>query len=158
MSNNKLTQRQNEILNFIMKTSQENGFQPSYREIGEAVGLKSVSSVNYQLSQIEAKGYLRRETGNQRAVRLKTLPGAKASFSSIAFETGRILGRQEVARYLETLAANWTKQTSFHYPSELRRLAAEIREEKMNPQTYKEAPDDFIVEAPKESSTDKRAS
>jgi SOS-response transcriptional repressor LexA len=66
-----LTDRQRAALNFITSFSKANDYQPSYREIGEAIGLKSVSSVDYQLSQLEAKGYLRRTLGNQRAVRLK---------------------------------------------------------------------------------------
>lgn len=98
-----LTKRQKAILDFISSYSEKNGYQPSYREMGDAVGLKSPSSVNYQLTQLEDKGHLRRTLGNQRAIRLKTLPGEPASFTSIAFETGRIMAREEVITGLKKL-------------------------------------------------------
>ncbi|KEP73859.1 LexA repressor, partial [Microbacterium sp. SUBG005] len=49
------------------------------REIGDAVGLKSLSSVTHQLNQLELSGYLRRDPGKTRAMEvLIDLPGAAA--------------------------------------------------------------------------------
>ena len=131
MSSVSLSKRQRAIVDFIAKAQRENGYLPSYREIGDAVGLSSVASVNYQLSQLQAKGYVSRTYAGQRAFKVKKsdieIPGAPASFTSIAFETGRILGLEEAAKLLEETAEAWTRPATFSYPSELRKLAAEIR-------------------------------
>src|SRR5262249_6874695 len=50
------------------------GYPPSMREIGEAVGLTSTSSVSYQLSTLQSKGYLHRDAGRPRTVEVR-LPG-----------------------------------------------------------------------------------
>jgi repressor LexA len=63
-----LTQRQRRILEFIRGAVDRNGYPPSVREIGEAVGLVSPSSVAYQLKELERKGYLRRDPNRPRAV------------------------------------------------------------------------------------------
>ena len=46
------------ILEFVNEFVQENGFAPSVREIGAAVGLRSTASVSYHLQQLQEKGYL----------------------------------------------------------------------------------------------------
>jgi repressor LexA len=63
-----LTARQRRILVFIRDWVREHGYPPSVREIGEAVGLVSPSSVAYQLKELEKKGYLRRDPNRPRAV------------------------------------------------------------------------------------------
>ncbi len=63
-----LTTRQRRILEFIRASVESHGYPPSVREIGEAVGLVSPSSVAYQLKQLEEKGYLRRDPNRPRAV------------------------------------------------------------------------------------------
>ncbi len=65
-----LTRRQEEILNFIKSEVQEKGYPPSVREIGKAVGLSSSSTVHAHLSQIEKKGYIRRDPTKPRAIEL----------------------------------------------------------------------------------------
>ena len=47
-----------EILKFVNEFVQENGYSPSVREIGEAVGLRSTASVSYHLQALQAKGFL----------------------------------------------------------------------------------------------------
>ena len=73
-----LTARQRRILEFIREWVDRHGYPPSVREIGEAVGLVSPSSVAYQLKELEKKGYLRRDPNRPRAVdvRLPVEPGA----------------------------------------------------------------------------------
>ena len=56
---------------------QKRGYPPSMREIGEAVGLTSTSSVSYQLSTLQRKGYLHRDVGRPRTVEVR-LPGHPA--------------------------------------------------------------------------------
>jgi len=63
-----LTARQRRILEFIRAWVDRYGYPPSVREIGEAVGLVSPSSVAYQLKELERKGFLRRDPNRPRAV------------------------------------------------------------------------------------------
>jgi repressor LexA len=63
-----LTARQRRILEFIRDWVERYGYPPSVREIGEAVGLVSPSSVAYQLKALENKGFLRRDPNRPRAV------------------------------------------------------------------------------------------
>jgi repressor LexA len=63
-----LTARQRRILEFIRDWVERYGYPPSVREIGEAVGLVSPSSVAYQLKELERKGFLRRDPNRPRAV------------------------------------------------------------------------------------------
>ena len=55
-----ITARQQRILDFIAETVRDRGYPPTVREIGEAVGLTSSSSVHAQLANLERKGLLRR--------------------------------------------------------------------------------------------------
>src|ERR1700685_3357260 len=72
-----LTWRQRKVLQVIRESVQKRGYPPSMREIGEAVGLTSTSSVSYQLSTLQNKGYLRRDAGRPRTVEVR-LPGHPA--------------------------------------------------------------------------------
>lgn len=63
-----LTQRQRTILDVIRASVTTRGYPPSIREIGDAVGLTSTSSVAHQLRTLERKGYLRRDPNRPRAV------------------------------------------------------------------------------------------
>ena len=64
------TARQRRILEFIGRTVAERGYPPTVREIGEAVGLTSSSSVHAQLANLEALGLLRRDPTKPRAIGL----------------------------------------------------------------------------------------
>ncbi|MCL6453758.1 MAG: transcriptional repressor LexA [Alicyclobacillus sp.] len=66
----RLSRRQEQILSFIRKRVRERGYPPSVREIGEAVGLASSSTVHGHLARLEAKGYLRRDPTKPRAIEL----------------------------------------------------------------------------------------
>jgi repressor LexA len=72
-----LTWRQRKVLQVIRDSVQRRGYPPSMREIGEAVGLTSTSSVSYQLSTLQKRGYLRRDAGRPRTVEVR-LPGHPA--------------------------------------------------------------------------------
>ncbi|SEJ47442.1 transcriptional repressor LexA [Demequina mangrovi] len=69
-----LTARQRAVVDFIRATVLERGYPPSMREIGDAVGLTSPSSVKHQLTALEAKGVLRRDPHRPRAIEV-VLPG-----------------------------------------------------------------------------------
>lgn len=70
MKSDSLTDKQVEILEYIKKNILEKGFPPSVRDIGEAVGLKSTSSVHSQLNNLEKKGYIRRDNFKSRSIEI----------------------------------------------------------------------------------------
>jgi repressor LexA len=63
-----LSDKQLAILDVIQKSVSARGYPPSMREIGDAVGLSSLSSVTHQLNQLELSGYLRRDPNRPRAL------------------------------------------------------------------------------------------
>lgn len=65
-----LTARQQRILDAIRTHIATNGYAPSFREIGDAVGLKSSSSVKHQLAVLKAKGFIRISANKSRAIEL----------------------------------------------------------------------------------------
>jgi repressor LexA len=67
-----ITSRQQRILDFIAETVRERGYPPTVREIGEAVGLTSSSSVHAQLANLERKGLLHKDPTKPRAMSLAT--------------------------------------------------------------------------------------
>src|SRR5688500_1060785 len=64
----RLTARQGKVLDVIRESVERRGYPPSMREIGEAVGLASPSSVSHQLAALQRKGYLRRDPNRPRAM------------------------------------------------------------------------------------------
>lgn len=77
-----LTARQRKVLQVIRSSVESRGYPPSLREIGDAAGLTSPSSVSHQLSALERKGYLRRDPHRPRAIEVLIdtdldLPGRK---------------------------------------------------------------------------------
>lgn len=74
-----LTERQRTILEVIRASVTTRGYPPSIREIGDAVGLTSTSSVAHQLRTLERKGFLRRDPNRPRAVDVRTPDEAAAT-------------------------------------------------------------------------------
>lgn len=66
-----LTERQRQILHVIEKSMQDRGYPPSVREIGEAVGLNSPSTVHNHLSTLQKMGFLRRDPTKPRAIEVR---------------------------------------------------------------------------------------
>ena len=71
-----LSERQEEVLQFVRDAVRQHGYPPSIREIGEAVGLRSTSSVSYQLRVLQKKGYLQRHSGRPRTTELLPAPAS----------------------------------------------------------------------------------
>jgi repressor LexA len=63
-----LSEKQQAVLEVIQRSVATRGYPPSMREIGDAVGLSSLSSVTHQLTQLELSGYLRRDPNRPRAL------------------------------------------------------------------------------------------
>jgi repressor LexA len=74
-----LTPRQRKVLDEIRLSVERRGYPPSMREIGEAVGLTSSSSVSHQLAALERKGFLRRDPNRPRAIEVRHPDSAAAS-------------------------------------------------------------------------------
>ena len=88
-----LSEKQLAILEFIQRSVYSRGYPPSMREIGEAVGLTSSSSVAHQLKVLEEKGFLKRDPNRPRALEV-FLPEVMAA--------RRSLGAAEETQYDET--------------------------------------------------------
>lgn len=69
-----LTEKQRQIYQFIISFQQDHGYPPSVREIGEAVGLKSPSTVHFHLKRLEEAGVIEKGAGKGRAITLRESP------------------------------------------------------------------------------------
>jgi repressor LexA len=81
-----LTPRQQRVLATIKDAIEQKGYPPSMREIGQAVGLTSSSSVAHQLRSLEEKGFLKRDPNRPRAIEvfLPEVMAARRSMSTVA--------------------------------------------------------------------------
>ena len=70
MEERPISKKQEEILNYIKNEILERGFPPAVREICQAVGLKSTSSVHSHLESLERNGYIRRDPTKPRAIEI----------------------------------------------------------------------------------------
>lgn len=87
----KLSKRQQEILDFIKREVREKGYPPSVREIGEAVGLSSSSTVHGHLARLESKGLIRRDPTKPRAI--EVLDGREITEPEVPVRQVPIVGR-----------------------------------------------------------------
>ena len=98
-----LSDKQLAILEVIQRSIARHGYPPSMREIGDAVGLKSLSSVTHQLNQLELSGYLRRDAGKTRAMEvLIDLPQP-----SLPVPPGRFRRSSPWQRRIPTMPFSW---------------------------------------------------
>ncbi|HVA44460.1 MAG TPA: transcriptional repressor LexA [Acidimicrobiales bacterium] len=77
-----LTGKRRQILDFISAELRERGYPPSVREIGEAVGLTSSSTVHAHLATLQRQGYLRRDPSKPRAIEVRYDPSSGAAVES----------------------------------------------------------------------------
>ena len=85
---NSLNKREKAILKFIEKQVNTNGYPPSVREIGKAVGLKSTATVHGYLESLEKKGYVKKESQKGRTLKLLkggNLEGEQTSFDKSVY-------------------------------------------------------------------------
>ena len=80
----KLTKMQQKIYDYIAETTRQQGYPPSVREIGEAVGLRSPSTVHFHLKHMEELGVLTKGAGKGRALTLAPLDGASSAVPAAA--------------------------------------------------------------------------
>jgi repressor LexA len=79
MANNQLSGKRRQILEIIERQVRERGYPPSVREIGEAVGLTSSSTVHAHLQILQRQGYLRRDPTKPRAIEVSFEPSTGAA-------------------------------------------------------------------------------
>jgi repressor LexA len=97
-----LTDRQRQILDFIAQQMQDRGYPPSVREIGEAVGLTSPSTVHSHLSTLQRLGYLVRDPSKPRAIQVRYDPSSGAAIERRPVRNVPLVG--EVAAGTDVLA------------------------------------------------------
>lgn len=99
-----LSEKQLSILDVIQRSVSQRGYPPSMREIGDAVGLASLSSVTHQLNQLELSGYLRRDPNRPRALEiLIELPSAASE--SLDYENSTPVGDAAMVPLVGRIAA-----------------------------------------------------
>lgn len=91
-SRRRLSARQQRILEVIREAVETRGYPPSVREIGEAVGLRSPSSVHSQLATLERGGYLRRDPSRPRAIEVRFDPDTQLSIPSAPSKAVPLVG------------------------------------------------------------------
>src|ERR1700722_19333915 len=93
-----LSPRQRTIIEVIRDSAERDGYPPPLREIGEATGLTSTSSVSHQLSMLEKKGYLSRGPGRPRTAVVCPLPALSPAGEQQAGQAHGDVERQGIAR------------------------------------------------------------
>jgi len=85
--------RQKRILEFILSTVEARGYPPSVREIADAVGLASPSTVHAHLEALQSKGYIRKDPTKPRAIEISYAPGVGPSSSRSGIKHVPLVGR-----------------------------------------------------------------
>ena len=85
-----LSKMQQKIFDYIVSCIREQGYPPSVREIGEAVGLKSPSTVHFHLKHLEESGMIEKGAGKGRAIAPTQMPSAVVPETEAAAPTDRI--------------------------------------------------------------------
>jgi repressor LexA len=110
MANKPLSRRQRQILEFIESQTRDRGFPPSVREIGEAVGLTSPSTVHSHLNTLQKLGYLRRDPTKPRAIEVRWDPNSGAVMERRPVRHVPLVG--DVAAGTDVLAQENVEETS----------------------------------------------
>lgn len=72
-----LTPKEQAMLNFIVDNIRKNGYSPSIRDIRTALDIKSTSTVHTYLERLEKKGYIQKENGKSRTLRVEDVPNPR---------------------------------------------------------------------------------
>ncbi len=85
--------RQKKVLEYILSTVEERGYPPSVREIADAVGLASPSTVHAHLEALQRKGYIRKDATKPRAIEISYAPGVGPAASRAGVRHIPLVGR-----------------------------------------------------------------
>lgn len=90
-----LTYRQKDVLDFLLTFISRNEYSPSYEEIGESLGLRSLATVHKHVCTLERKGFIRRKFNKSRSIDVVALPGPIAV--SVGRRNARIRKEKQAA-------------------------------------------------------------
>lgn len=113
---NNLTEKQNAIFEYIKDKISQTGVAPSVREIGEAVGLRSTSSVQYNLNALEEAGYIKRDANLKRTIRIAGSAESIAHIPLVGTVTAGlpILATQHIEEYIALSGVNGSNLFALH--------------------------------------------
>ena len=99
---NKINKTQQAVLDYIRHIIRERGVAPSVREIGQAVGLRSTSTVQYNLNALEKAGYIERDPNMKRTIRLTDGSAKSVAVPLLGTVTAGvpILAEQQIEEYI----------------------------------------------------------
>ena len=97
-----INKTQEAVLNYIRDVISQRGIAPSVREIGEAVGLRSTSTVQYNLNALEKAGYIERDPNLKRTIRLAGSTGKATPVPLLGTVTAGlpILAQEQIEEYI----------------------------------------------------------
>jgi repressor LexA len=96
-----ITRRQRQVLDFITNFIRENGYSPSFEEIGQGLGLSSLATVHKHISNLDQKGYLKRDYNRSRSIDVvPTKSRAKTAMPPVGLELP-LVGRIAAGRPIE---------------------------------------------------------
>ncbi len=93
MADKALSPRRKQILDFIIATTKERGYPPTVREIGDAVGLKSSSTVHFHLNVLQKTGLIERDGSLTRAIRARDADADQPTPPSKGVRYAPVVGR-----------------------------------------------------------------
>ena len=96
-----LTKRQRQVYDFIAEFIQANGYSPSFEEIGEALGLSSLATVHKHITNLEEKGFLRRDYNRSRSIDVLSPKGKGKTVITGAATSLPLMGRIAAGRPIE---------------------------------------------------------
>ena len=113
---NTLNETQNSIFEFIKDSISKRGVAPSVREIGEAVGLRSTSSVQYNLNALEEAGYIKRDSNLKRTIRIAGTTEGIAHIPLVGTVTAGtpILATQQIEDYIAVSGVSGNNLFALH--------------------------------------------
>lgn len=111
-----INEKQKEIFEYIKDKLAQNGVAPSVREIGEAVGLRSTSSVQYNLNVLENAGYIVRDANLKRTIRIAGSAKSVAHIPLIGTVTAGmpILATQQIEDYIAVSGVSGNSLFALH--------------------------------------------
>jgi repressor LexA len=107
-----LNKKEQAILDYIKETISAEGYSPSVRDISAALGIKSTSTVHLHLHRLEEMGYIQKEQGKSRTIRVEGAPTGVPIVGDVAAGLP-ILAEQNIDGYVDFAAGGYDKSNLF---------------------------------------------
>ena len=108
----KMKKLEQEILDYIRETISAEGYSPSVRDISAALGIKSTSTVHLHLHKLEEMGYIQKEQGKSRTIRVENAPSGIPVVGDVAAGLP-IFAEQNIDGYVDFAAGGYDKSNLF---------------------------------------------